>query len=366
MNARERLIATCKFAPLDRPFRFETIGFWPETITRWYDEGLPEWAEELTALVHFGMDLRMLINVGNFENPCLYPLFEEETIEETDEYRTRRTSVGNVIKEFKGGQSSIPQFLEFPVKDMQTFEDIKWRLDPSAAGRLGDDWEQSSYIYTESELPVFMYTCGLFGMARHLLGFENLMLAYYDMPDLIHAIGEQWTALNTAMLEKICASATIDAIDFWEDMAYRNGPIIGPEAFKEFMLPYYKRVIDCARSLGVEILAVDSDGYIDPLIPLFIESGVNVMYPFEVQAGMDVREVRKRYGRQLVIQGGLDKRALAIDFAAIKEEVESKVPQLLGQGGYIPSLDHNVPPDVPLENFEYYLELVRGIGENNG
>jgi uroporphyrinogen-III decarboxylase len=274
-----------------------------------------------------------------------------------------RSSRRRFIKEFKDGQSSIPQFLGFPVKDMQTFEEIKWRLDPSTPGRLGDDWEQSAHIYTESELPVFMYTCGLFGMARHLLGFENLMLAYYDMPDLIHAMGEQWTALNTAMLEKICASAKIDAIDFWEDMAYRNGPIIGPDAFKEFMLPYYKRVTDCARSLGVEILEVDSDGYVDPLIPLFIEGGVNVMYPFEVQAGMDVREARRKYGKQLVIQGGLDKRALAVNFEAIKEEVESKVPQLLREGGYIPSLDHNVPPDVPMKNFEYYLDLVRGMGE---
>ena len=155
----------------------------------------------------------------------------------------------------------------------------------------------------------------------------------------------------------------VDGIDFWEDMAYRNGPIIGPATFKEFMSPYYKRVIDCARSLGIEVLAVDSDGDIDPLIPLFIEAGVNLMYPFEVQAGMDIREVRKKYGKKLVIQGGLDKRKLAVDFSAIREEVESKVPQLLREGGYIPSLDHNVPPDVSLENFEYYLGLVREIGE---
>ncbi len=362
MNARERFLAVAKFEPTDRPFRLETIGFWPETIQRWHTEGLPEWAEELTALVHFGMDLRMLITLGNFEDPGLRPLFEEKIIDETDQYRIRRLPSGEVIKEFKGGQSALPQFLEFPVKDMRSFEKIRHRLEPSVSERLGDDWEYSSQVYNETDMPVFVYTCGLFGTARFLLGFENLMLAYYDMPDLIHAIGEQWGKLYTDMLEHITASVKVDAIDFWEDMAYRNGPMIGPAMFKEFMSPYYKRVTDCARSLGIEILAVDSDGNIDPLIPLFIEAGINMMYPFEVQAGMDVREIRRKYGKKLALQGGLDKRKLALDFDAIKEEVESKVPQLLNDGGYIPSLDHNVPPDVPLENFEFYLNLVREIG----
>ena len=362
MTARERFIATAKFEPVDRPFRFETLGFWPETIERWHKEGLPEWAEELSALIHFGMDLRMLVTIGNFEDPGLRPRFEEEVIEETKHYRIRKLQSGEVIKEFKGGQSALPQFLEFPVKDMASFEEIRPRLEPSTE-RLGSDWEYSSQVYNDTDMPVFVYTCGLFGTARFLLGFENLMLAYYDMPELIHAIGEQWVKLYTSMLEHITASAKIDAIDFWEDMAYRNAPIISPSMFKEFMSPYYKRVIDCARSLGIEIFEVDSDGYIDPLIPLFIEAGVNMMYPFEVQAGMDVREVRKKYGNKLAILGGIDKRTLALDRDAITQEVESKVPQLLKSGGYIPALDHNVPPDVPLENFEFYLRLVREIGK---
>lgn len=365
MNARERFIATCKFEPVDRPFRMETIGFWPETIKRWHREGLPDWAEELTALVHFGMDLRMIIHLGDFENPCLCPAFEEEVIEESDKYRIKRAPAGSVIREFTDGTSSIPEFMEFPVKDMRSFEEMRWRLDPSLTERLGSDWDYSSGAYNESELPVFVYTCGLFGLARHLLGFENLMYAYFDSPELIHAIGEQWVKLCTAFLEKVASTVKIDAIDFWEDMAYRNGPMIGPETFKEFMSPYYKRVIDCARSVGVDVLEVDSDGDINPLIPLFVDAGVNMLYPFEVQAGMDILKVREQYGKRLAILGGLDKRKLALDFDAIREEVESKVPSMLKQGGYIPSLDHNVPPDVSLENFEYYLKLVREIGERD-
>lgn len=358
MNPRERFRATCRFEPVDRPFRFETIGFWPETIQRWHREGLPEEVEVISAYVHFGMDLRMPFFIGGGYDAGLRPAFEEEVVEETDEYRIQRTNCGNVIKEFKGGQSALPQFLEFPVKDMQTFEDIKWRLDPSTPERLGN-WTETADLYNEADVPVYPYVCGLFGTARHLLGFENLMFAYYDTPELVHAIGEQWAKLHTGAIEQMTASANIDAIDFWEDMSYRNGPMIGPAVFREFMSPYYRRVVDCARSCGIEVLEVDSDGNVDELIPLFLDVGINKFLPFEVQAGMDIREVRKTYGNSLIIEGGLDKRALALDFDAIRDEVESKVPPLLQGGGYIPGIDHYVPPDVPLENFEYFLKLAR-------
>lgn len=359
MNARERFLAICRFEPVDRPFRWESLGFWPETIARWYQEGLPEDIEELTAFIHFGMDLRMVVTLGNFDNPGLCPAFEEEIIEETGQYRVRRDIVGNVIREFKNRQSALPQFLEFPVHDLRSFEEIKWRLDPANPDRLGSDWEYSSQVYNETEFPVFVYVCGLFGTARHLLGFENLMYAYYDMPELLHAIGEQWVTLYSALLEQICASAKIDAIDFWEDMAYRNGPMIGPAIFREFMTPYYKRLIDCARSLGIEIFEVDSDGNVEKLIPLFLDVGVNMMYPFEVQAGMDILAVRKQYGKRLIIQGGLDKRRLAFGPDEIRREVDGKVPAMLSGGGYIASLDHSCPPDVSLKDFEFYLDYLR-------
>jgi uroporphyrinogen decarboxylase len=188
------------------------------------------------------------------------------------------------------------------------------------------------------------------------------MFAYNDMPELIHAIGAQWVSLHTALFEHIASVTSVDAVYFWEDMAYRNGPMIGPPTFREFMLPYYARVIDCARSLGIDVLDVDTDGHFSVLIPLFLEAGVNKFLPFEVQAGMDIREVRQQYGRRIIIEGGLDKRALAKDFAAIKDEVESKVPALLREGGYFPAIDHNVPPDVSLKNFEFFLQCVRDVG----
>ncbi|RJP15574.1 MAG: hypothetical protein C4520_20145 [Candidatus Abyssobacteria bacterium SURF_5] len=363
MNVRERFHATCRFEPVDRAFRFETIGFWNETIERWRGEGLPEDVETLTAFFYFEMGLRIPIFLGGGYNAGFSPAFEEQVFEETDNYRVLRTGYGSVIKEFKTGQSTLPQFLEFPVRDMRSFEDLKWRLDPASPERLGEDWDQNAALYNEADMPLYLYICGLFGLARHLLGFDNLMFAYYDSPKLIHAIGEQWAKLHTGIIEQMTASAKLDAIDFWEDMAYRNGPMIGPTLFKEFMSPYYRRVIDCVRSRGVEVFEVDTDGNVHTLIPLFLEVGVNKLLPFETQAGMDIRQVRQKYGKKLIIEGGLDKRALALGPTAIREEVESKVPALLKEGGYFPGIDHYVPPDVSLEDFEYFLKLVRDIGE---
>jgi len=361
VNSRERFRATCRFEPVDRPFRWETIGFWPETMARWHAEGLPAEIDHFLAIPHFGMDMRIPILLGGSEDPGFFPLFEEHVFEETDAYRVKRSGAGIMLREFKNQQSALPQFLEFPVRDLRSFEELRWRLDPANDGRLGENFAQHARAYNEADVPVYAYVCGLFGLARHLLGFENLMLAYHDMPELIHAIGAQWVTLHTGLLEQIAAGTTIDAVYLWEDMAYRNGPMIGPKAFREFMSPYYARVIGCGRALGIEVFEVDTDGDFSLLIPLFLEAGVNMFLPFEVQAGMDIREVRARYGKRLIIEGGLDKRVLAQDRDAIRAEVETKVPALLREGGYIPAIDHLVPPDVSLGNFEFFLRCVRTV-----
>ena len=146
-------------------------------------------------------------------------------------------------------------------------------------------------------------------------------------------------------------------------MAYRSGPLISPVFFRTFMMGPYRRVLDHFRAHGVPFFALDSDGNIHELIPPFIELGVTAVYPFEVQAGMDILALRKRYGRDLVLWGGLDKRKLALTKRDIEEEVYAKLPTMLEQGGYIPMLDHEAPPDIPFEHFCHYRRLVRTICE---
>jgi uroporphyrinogen decarboxylase len=125
------------------------------------------------------------------------------------------------------------------------------------------------------------------------------------------------------------------------------------------MLPRYRKVVDYLRSRGVKYIGLDSDGQIDPLIPVWLEAGLNFLYPFEVQSGMDVLAVRRKYGKELRIWGGVDKRSLASGPAAIEAELARVLP-LIREGGYIPHTDHSCPPDIPFENYTYYL---RRLGE---
>ena len=141
----------------------------------------------------------------------------------------------------------------------------------------------------------------------------------------------------------------------WEDMCYRNGPLISPSMFREFMLPRYCRITGLAQSRGVDLSFVDSDGDVEELIPLWLESGISGVYPMEVAAGMDVVRLRREYGKDLLMTGGIDKRVLARDRKAIDEELEAKIP-LAEQGGYIPHIDHAIPHDVPYRNFAYYWD----------
>jgi hypothetical protein len=145
---------------------------------------------------------------------------------------------------------------------------------------------------------------------------------------------------------------------FWEDMAYNAGPLIGPAFVRRFMVPQYRRVIDFARGRGVHSFALDSDGDVSLLIPCWIDAGVDILYPWEVQAGMDVAAIRREYGRDLRLWGGVDKRALTKDTAAIDAEID-RHKWLIADGGFVPMLDHSAPPDIPYRNYCYFMERLK-------
>ena len=159
------------------------------------------------------------------------------------------------------------------------------------------------------------------------------------------------------MTDRILDHIEIDVFSFWEDMAHNGGPFISPELVRRYMLPRYKRVVDHLRSRGVRWISLDSDGNMESLIPIWLEAGINIIYPFEVGAGMDVVSARREYGKDLRMYMGIDKRILTQGPEAIDSELDYLRP-LIEQGGYIPSIDHSVPPDVPYAHFQYYMEAL--------
>ena len=200
---------------------------------------------------------------------------------------------------------------------------------------------------------------GFYGSIRFLMGEMNLLYAYYDKPDLVKNILNFLADFWINCSSEILSNFDIDAVFFWEDMSGKNGQLISPAHFREFMMPPYKRIIRELKRMRVKSFIIDTDGKIDELLPLFLECGMTGMYPFEQQAGNDLFEIRSKYPK-LQILGGIDKNKLALDENAIKIEL-CRLNELIKLGGYIPFADHLIPPNVSWNNFKFYREELNNI-----
>jgi uroporphyrinogen decarboxylase len=360
MNTLDRFESICRFEKPDRPPRWETYGFWTSTVERWHKEGLPAEVDSRTIRSHFGMDdINRLPVTGTVTVPPIFPHFEPKIIEETEAHVIGRDEFGLTYRRPKqGAEPGTVHYIGFPLKSRADWDMIRARINPET--RSYDHLESIARTYNRSAAPNLLDVIGLYGMPRMLAGEEGLSYLYYDDPELVRDIQRHWLGFYCEHLRRVTERVRVDCILFWEDMAFKNGPLISPELFREFMLPYYREFIAHCRALGIKHFMVDSDGNNDVLIPLFIEAGVTIFSPFEVPAGNDVREVRRRYP-QLVIAGGIDKRTLFEDRDAIRREVDRVVPWMWERGGYFPSLDHATPPNVSLANWEFYLEYLRGV-----
>jgi uroporphyrinogen decarboxylase len=162
----------------------------------------------------------------------------------------------------------------------------------------------------------------------------------------------------------VAMGVQLDWIMFWEDMAYNHGSLLDPNLYIKHCMPFYFKVIDVLKQNNVKVIMLDCDGKIDELIPLWLDAGISVMHPMEVAAGMDVRKVRKTYGKKVSFLGGIDKRELAKGRKEIDAEVIPKIRELQGTGGgFVVECDHAVPPDISYDNYCYFREIIRKISE---
>lgn len=355
MNDRERFHADMKYQARDRaPFHEFPWPTWPETADRWRVEGAYD-----PATADFGCDRWVIESEWFFPNPP----FAAQVIEEDDTHVTFVDPQGIVMREFKQNPtSSMPQFLRFPVETREDFRKFwRERMQPDLALRIGPDWKERLGKHRNRDY-VFVVLAdrwgGFFGSLRNLVGVENLCTLFYDDPAFLEEMMEADADFLIAMLGQMLEATDIDVFGFWEDMAYKAGPLIGPNMVRKYMVPCYRKVIDFARRRGVHFFALDSDGDVNLLIQPWIEAGIDILYPWEVQAGMDPGAVRKKYGRHLRLWGGMDKRALTRGKAEIDAEI-ARHKWLIDDGGFVPMLDHSAPPDVPYENYRYFMEQLK-------
>ena len=352
MNDLERFRTTMAYGERDRaPFKEFFWPTWAETADRWRSEG--GYDPDKT---DFGCD-RWVV-----ESQCFFPTppFAREIVAEDESTVTFVDPQGILMREFKNNPlSSMPQFVRFPVEtraDFRKFWKERMRLDLNE--RLGPGWREKLRRHRNRDY-VFVVLAdrwgSLFGGPRNLVGVERLCTLFYDDPAFVEEMMEADTELMIGILSQMLEETDIDIFGFWEDMAYNAAPIISPALVRKFMLPRYRRVVEFGRAHGIHSFCLDSDGKIDPLIPVWIDAGIDILYPFEVQAGMDVVAIRKQYGRNLRMFGGVDKRPLAKGFKEIDAELRRVAP-LIHDGGFVPMLDHSAPPDIPYRNYCYFME----------
>jgi uroporphyrinogen decarboxylase len=188
-------------------------------------------------------------------------------------------------------------------------------------------------------------------------------MMFYDDPALVHGILDFMVDFVIETIHRALDDLDLDYFEIWEDFAFKGSPFIGPRMFREFLAPYYRRLIEFVRGHGVDFVALDSDGNLEVLIPDLLDVGVNIIWPVEVAAGMDALTLRKGFGHDLILWGGIDKREIAKGRAAIEREVYRQVPQLVEDGGYIPALDGGWPADISYDNFRYFIDLKRKVAE---
>jgi len=364
MNERERFLNTCRFKPVDRLPLWPPLGIWGETFERWGKEGLTDYSVSLVG-AHNDPQIELydflgcdrLYEIGIYYGIC--PKFEPKVLEETERFITHRSYDGRVMKEFKElHDSSMPEFIDYPVHSKEDYREFKKRLTLNYEQRFPENWKEKCKVWKQSKIPLRMWADdegGFFAPIRNMLGTVETLYAFHDDPAWVEEMMEDRMNLILEILDVILRDVKFDFFMFFEDMAYKCGPLISPEMFKKYMVPRYKKVTDFLHSKGIDLIFVDSDGDITKLIPLWLECGVNGIIPFEVQAGMDVVKLRKEYGKDLIMAGGVDKRALALGKPEIDTEI-NRVAQIFDQGGFIPWLDHLVPPDVSFDHFLYYYD----------
>jgi hypothetical protein len=328
MTPRERFRAVLEFrAPDDRMPMVEWAAWWDTTFNRWKTEGLPAdmgWDESLR---HFGLDPLVCIGASGIGPNC-----------------PRATSHGGAI-----------------VRDESDYEAVLPHLyaDATIEALLASAVSLKER-HDRGEIVIRLWLDGFFWFPRILLGIEPHLYAFHDQPALLHRINEDLTHFNLRAVEALFPVLKPDMVGFAEDMSYNHGPMLSQRQFEAFLAPYYRRLNPAIAGYGVRVL-VDSDGDITRMAPWLLDVGIEGVYPLERQAGVDVAALRRQFP-SLLMMGGYDKMVMPLGEAAMRAEFERLLPVMRG-GGFIPSVDHQTPPGVSLENYRIYISLFREYAE---
>lgn len=351
----------------DAPLYRREFGFY--CLEEWKAQGMPQ-DLPLAELFQYDPEARLSLGQLGWCEAAFVPGFEERVIEVRAEHEVIQDVAGRHLLVFRGRRSGfMPEYIDHPVKDRRTWEEeVRWRLDPASPERYAglETRMESSRRSAGEGWMICQNLIGGYMYLRSLIGPETLLYAFHDDPGLIESCMEAWFLLADAVIARHQAHLTLDELYLAEDICYNNGSLISPAMMRRFLLPYYQQLVANVRSRQLDrqrhlYLQIDTDGFADPVIPLYRELGMDVMSPFEVAAGCDVVRTGRQYP-DLALFGGIDKRILAQGPKAIDRELERILPAMRRRGGYIPTCDHGVPAEVRYEDYLHYRRRCVELG----
>jgi len=360
MNDRERFQNIMEYKPIDRMPAYY-FGLWRETLARWRDEGLPSEDKDDIANAtgmdpdwEYGMwNVHEIVNIGTIAPG------QAEILEETDTYSIVKLPTGAVQKQSKIG-ASIPQHLaEALLPTRESWDRFKTFLDPEDPSRYPPDWETRAQALNQRDRVTACFGGSLFGWPREWLGIEAISYLAYDDPLLYEEIIEYLSEYFMQLLAPVMKTAKFDFAYFFEDCCFKSGPLFSPDTYRKYYHKYYRKMTDFYHAMGVRHILIDSDGKVDDLIPCWMDSGFDILFPIEVGTWRaNPVLLRKQYGKTLRMMGGVDKHVIPHGEKAIREHLQP-LKELASEGGFIPLPDHRIPPDCSLEAFRTYIRVFK-------
>jgi len=323
MTVRERMQAILNMKKVDKVPAVAWATWWDKTVAKWQEENSSVPSDKFKLFDFFGLDTQYQLWVPSRDETTPAPAYEGAPIMEDE-------------KDYENLLSHL-----YPEN---TFENIKASL------------LQIKQQHDEGKIAVWFTLEGFFWFPRTLFGIENHLYSFYDYPELMKRINTDLIEFHKKVIEAIYEVLTPEFMTFAEDMSYNHGPMISKDLFDEFMAPFYKEIVPLIKAKGTKVF-IDTDGDVEPLIPWFKEVGIEGVLPLERQAGVDVNRIRQNHPDWLMM-GGFDKTIMKNGEEAMRKEFERLLPAIKS-GGYIPSVDHQTPPDVSVENYRIYVKLLR-------
>ncbi len=367
MTSRERYLETVLFGSPDK-VPFIPRGPRESTLKRWHGEGLPEggnWFEVLCEEIGLKQEsTKPQVSPG--VDFSMNPKFEEKVLEHKNGHYIVQDWMGNITEisdeydytYIRSAKDFVTRkWHKFPVAAREDFEDMKKRYDPDDPVRYPEDYKERVGKMEERDYIVAISFPGPFWQLREWCGFEPLCMLFIEDPDFVEEMANFWTGFVSKTMKRVLDSGIVDCVHISEDMAYKEKCMVSPAMTRKFLMPAWTRWVTEAGQAGVQVIDMDSDGRIDELIPIWINSGIKVCDPIEVAAGNDINEFRKTFGRRIAYTGGVDKRCIAKGGSVIENEL-ARIAPVVRDGGYIPGCDHGVPHDISWPDFIHYGTLL--------